>query len=93
MKKQILVVDDEELITKSLVLALEKTGYEVLVAKRCDEATAMAEAIDFDLIISDVRMPGVDGIETVRRILEILKKRGANQAPQDIYDRLRGSNR
>ena len=82
MKKQILVIDDEELITKSLVLALEKTGYEVLVAKRCDEATAMAEAVDFDLIISDVRMPGVDGIETARRILEILRKRGANQAPR-----------
>ena len=82
MKKQILVIDDEELITKSLVLALEKSGYEVLVAKRCDEAVAMAEAIDFDLIISDIRMPGIDGIETVRRILEAMTKRGVQHAPR-----------
>jgi len=82
MKKQILVIDDEELITKSLVLALEKSGYEVLVAKRCDEALAMAEAIDFDLIISDIRMPGVDGIETVRQILGLMTKRGVKHAPR-----------
>lgn len=82
MKKQILVIDDEELITKSLVLALEKNGYEVLVAKRCDEALAMAEAIDFDLIISDIRMPGVDGIETVRRILDLMTQRGVKHAPR-----------
>ena len=82
MTKQILVIDDEELITKSLVLALEKGGYEVLVAKRCDEALAMAEAIDFDLIISDIRMPGVDGIETVRQLLELMTKRGVKQAPR-----------
>jgi len=82
MAKQILVIDDEELITKSLALALEKNGYEVLVAKHCDEAMAMAEAIDFDLIISDIRMPGVDGIETVRRILDIMIKRGVDRAPR-----------
>lgn len=82
MTKQILVIDDEELITKSLVLALEKSGYEVLVAKHCDEALAMAEAIDFDLIISDIRMPGVDGIETVRRILDLMTKRGIRHAPR-----------
>ncbi|MBU9889012.1 MAG: response regulator [Candidatus Omnitrophica bacterium] len=81
-KKQILVIDDEELITKSLVLALEISGYEVLVAKRCDEALAMAEAVDFDLIISDIRMPGVDGIETVRRILDVMAQRGARQVPR-----------
>jgi len=82
MAKQILVIDDEELITRSLVLALEKSGYEVLVAKQCDEALAMAEAIDFDLIISDIRMPGVDGIETVRRVLDLMTKRGVRQAPR-----------
>jgi CheY-like chemotaxis protein len=81
MKKQILVIDDEELITKSLVLALEKSGYEVLVAKRCDEATAMADAVDFDLIISDIRMPGINGIETVTRILDVMAKRNVQKIP------------
>ncbi|HOE68685.1 MAG: Transcriptional regulatory protein YycF [Candidatus Omnitrophica bacterium ADurb.Bin292] len=82
MSKQILVIDDEELITKSLVLALERNGYEVLVAKHCDEAVAMAESIDFDLIISDIRMPGPDGIETVTRVLDVMTRRGIKQAPR-----------
>lgn len=81
MSKQILVIDDEELITKSLVLALEKTGYEVLVAKRSDEAVAMADELDFDLIISDIRMPGVNGVETVKQILAALASRGSRTIP------------
>lgn len=80
-RKSILVIDDEELITKSLVLALEKNGYDVLVAKRCDEAIAMAEEVDFDLVISDIRMPGVDGIETVQRVLNVMERRQTKKSP------------
>lgn len=67
--KKILVIDDEELITRTLARALEKEGHEVLVAKRGEDALVMAEEVDFDLIISDIRMPGPDGVETVKKIL------------------------
>ena len=69
MPKKILLIDDEELITRTLARALEKSGYEVLVAKRGEDALIMAEEEEFDLIISDIRMPGPDGVDTVKKIL------------------------
>lgn len=81
MPKKILLIDDEELITRTLAKALERQDYEVLVAKNGQDAVVMAEAEEFDLIVSDIRMPGLDGVETVRRIFEALKERGAKKIP------------
>ena len=81
MPKKILLIDDEELITRTLANALEKHGYEVWVAKKGDDALVMTEEEDFDLIISDIRMPGMNGVETVKKILEGLKLRGAEKIP------------
>lgn len=68
MDKKILVVDDEELLTKTFSKILEKKGYEVFIAKRGEDACAMAEEEMFDLIITDIKMPGMDGIETIKRL-------------------------
>ncbi len=68
MAKNILVIDDEELITKSLLKLLSKEGYNVTVARSGTEALENIKKIDFDLIISDVRMPEMDGIETIKEI-------------------------
>lgn len=81
MAKKILLIDDEELITRTLALALEKNGYEVLVAKNGSDAIAMAEEEEFDLILSDIRMPGLNGIETVKQLLHTIKKRGLKKIP------------
>ena len=81
MSKRILLIDDEELITRTLANALEKNGYEVLVAKSGNDALAMAEEEKFDLILSDIRMPGLNGVETVKRIFEVLRKRGLGKIP------------
>ena len=48
MPKKILLIDDEELITRTLANALEKQGYEVLVAKSGNDAIVMAEEEDFE---------------------------------------------
>lgn len=66
MAKRILVIDDEELIVRSLKKLLEKNGFDVFIAKNGQDALAMAEEEDFDLIIADVRMPGINGVETVQ---------------------------
>ena len=59
MAKNILIIDDEELIIKSLKKLLEKNGYSVFIAKNGQDALVMAEEESFDLIVADIRMPGV----------------------------------
>lgn len=74
MAKNILVIDDEELIVKSLSKLLEKNGYAVLVAKNGQDALAMVEEENFDLIIADIRMPGMNGVEIIEEVCGKLKK-------------------
>ena len=81
MAKKILIIDDEELITRTLANALEKAGYDILVAKSGSDAVVMAEEEDFDLIISDIRMPGMNGVEAVKAVLEAIKKKGLARIP------------
>lgn len=79
MAKNILIIDDEELITKSLIKLLRNKGYLASIAKSGLEALEKIKTEDFDLIISDVRMPGMDGIETIKEIRAYLEK--SNKAP------------
>ena len=68
MSKKILVIDDEELIIKSLTKLLEKNGFTVFVAKNGQDALAMAEEEKFDLIIADIRMPGMNGVDFIQAL-------------------------
>lgn len=81
MAKKILVIDDEEIIIKSLSKFLEKNGYEVFVAKNGQDAIVMAEEEDFDLILADIRMPGMNGVETVERIYEGISAKRQKKIP------------
>jgi len=67
-QKRILVVDDEDHIRRILVRALMAEGYDVSDAS--NGADAITKVIDstFDILISDVRMPGMNGLEAVRAI-------------------------
>lgn len=82
MEKNILVIDDEEIITKSLQKLLKKEGYGVTVAKNAAEALAAVKDQDFDLIVSDVRIPQVDGIEIIKEIRGCLKEQGKPALPE-----------
>lgn len=55
MAKKILLIDDEELIMRSLSKLLEKSGYEVFIAKNGQDAMIMTEEDDFGLILADIR--------------------------------------
>lgn len=68
LKRKILVVDDERMITSTLVKLLNRSGYEAFAANDGKEAVGMALGTNFDLIISDVRMPEFDGIRTLTEI-------------------------
>jgi len=82
MAKNILVIDDEELITKSLLKLLDGQGYKTTVAKSGVEALEKIKEIDFDLIISDVRMPNLDGIESIKQIREYLRSFNKQLIPE-----------
>lgn len=62
-KKKILVVDDEELLIKSMNRLLEKQGYQVYSTKSSADAEILMEEEVFDLVICDIRMPGKSGVE------------------------------
>ena len=64
----ILVVEDEFAVARGLQYALQQEGYEVTVAPNGEEGLAIAGELAPDLIILDVRLPGIDGFELLRRL-------------------------
>lgn len=67
----ILVVDDEAAIRESLKDWLMEDGYGVALAVDGENAIAMVQESQYDVILLDLKMPGIDGLETMRRIKEI----------------------
>ena len=70
MPKKILLVDDEPLILKGLKYSLEQDGYQIDSAMDGEEALKKFFSGEFDLILLDVMLPGVDGMEVCQRIRE-----------------------
>ena len=65
---RILVVDDESAIRRALRPPLVELGFQVAEASRGDEALQLLRASVFDAVLLDVNMPGIGGVETLRRI-------------------------
>lgn len=82
MPKRILVIDDEELITKSLRKLLSREGYDIVIVQNSQDAVGAVKEADFDLIISDIRMPQLDGIETIQNIRNYLIKSNKKLIPE-----------
>jgi DNA-binding response OmpR family regulator len=72
--KRILIVDDEESIRLLYREELEEEGFEVEVAKNGEEALEKLPRFKPDLITLDIKMPGMDGIETLKKIRETERK-------------------
>lgn len=66
MAQHILVVDDDTLLRRSLGLLLEQSGYRVSTAETAEDALAIAQRDRPDLILLDIGLPGMDGLEAVR---------------------------
>ena len=70
MPKKILIVDDEPLIVKGLKYSLEQDGYETDSSQDGEEAVNKFFAGQYDLVLLDVMLPKLDGIEVCQRIRE-----------------------
>lgn len=68
MKSRILVVDDEESIREFLEIMLKKEGYEVSTAEDGQKAKEVLQKKSFDMVISDLQMPNVTGIELLKHV-------------------------
>jgi len=89
---RILIVDDEEDVRIALKQVLERAGYEVTVAATGNEGLDVMKREGADLVITDVIMPGVDGIATAKKIREkyrdtrIIVISGGGRTAPDPYE-------
>lgn len=81
-KKSILLIDDDPLVLKTLTLLLEKAGYFVLAFQSSAHAIQETLQEDFDLVITDIKMPEISGIQTIRYMREQRKEIGKSQVPE-----------
>ncbi|PIQ86085.1 MAG: hypothetical protein COV74_06135 [Candidatus Omnitrophica bacterium CG11_big_fil_rev_8_21_14_0_20_45_26] len=81
MTKNILVIDDDVLVLRSVRNLLERQGFKVLAASSGDEAKNLILSNDINLIISDIRMPGQDGIALIGEIKQLIQQREMMEIP------------
>jgi len=64
----VLLVDDESNILKSLTRLFKKDGYKIFTAESGEQALALVKSVEFDLVISDMRMPGMSGVDLLENV-------------------------
>lgn len=67
MAARLLIVEDEDTLCASLQRVLRKDGYDVDIAGSAEDAVGLLEAASYDLIICDIILPGISGIELLQR--------------------------
>ncbi len=67
-KLQVLVIDDDEVVGRSFDRVLSDKGYEVSTALSGEEALHTMDEEEFDVVFTDIKMPGIDGLEVTERI-------------------------
>lgn len=68
--RKVLVVDDDPVVGKSIDRILSSRGYAVISAASGEEAMERLASEDYDVVYTDIRMPGMSGLEVARRIKE-----------------------
>lgn len=67
--KRVLLVDDDRLVLESVAAKLEAAGYRVWASDTVEEAVGLAAEVEPDVVVTDYRMPGRDGISLLERLM------------------------
>jgi len=68
IKPQVLVIDDDAVVGRSFDRVLSRKGYEVSTALTGEEGLKNIESTEYDVVFTDIKMPGMDGLEVTERI-------------------------
>jgi two-component system response regulator AtoC len=83
-KKRILAVDDDGLVRKSLEILLREAGYEPVVAGSGQEALGFLPQRHFDLLITDIRMPDMDGLQVIQAVRQYCQEMKKQPIPEIV---------
>lgn len=83
-KKRILAVDDDGLVRRSLELLLREAGYDPVVAGSGEEAIANLTHGHFDLLITDIRMPVMDGLQVIQAVRDYCRQKKRSAIPEIV---------
>lgn len=78
-RAKILVVDDDRLVLGSVAAALRDARYRVWTAERGDEAMRLVAEVQPDIVVTDFRMPGMDGVSLLEQV-----ERAADRTPRMV---------
>ena len=70
VKPQVLIIDDDEVVGRSFDRVLTKQGYDVSTALSGEEALNKIDDNNYDVVFTDIKMPGMDGLEVAERIMD-----------------------
>lgn len=88
---RVLIIDDDHVFRASLTNMFEKAGYSAMSASDGEEGLSMYSALGFDLVITDILMPVMEGIETILKLkalnpgLQIIAMSGGGKVGADEY--------
>ena len=66
----VLLIDDEEIALSNLTHVFEREGYKVTACKDGESGLAAMQQTEFDLVLTDLRMPGIDGMDVLKHVRE-----------------------
>lgn len=81
MTENILLIDDDPAVLQSIKKFFAKQGYSVVSAQSGKEALEIIEKVDVNLVIADIKMAGMDGIETAKAIKKYYQERKMSEVP------------
>lgn len=83
-KKKILAVDDDGLVRRTMELLLAEAGYDPTVVGSGQEALDILVQKHFDLLITDIRMPGMDGLQVIQAVRDYCREMKKHPIPEIV---------